>query len=195
MGWGCYRHEVDAGSVSWKRQMDLVTPLGTFGRDGEICPFCWEELLTQASNCECGAVDHELIVAHTPKPPKPHTLDSARESMQDPWRCVEKAAIAYREIHTAVQVLETRSQEQLQAMTDAGATITETMRMDPVPSIVRGQDESRARKKLIQAQEDWVDEGVNHCGLQDYPTARWLMAGLTEQVLGFEEPTIAIKIQ
>ncbi len=53
MGWGCYRHEVDAGSEHWEKQIEkLLTenrrgnhkPPFTWGRNGQVCPFCWEEL-------------------------------------------------------------------------------------------------------------------------------------------------------
>lgn len=52
MGWGCNRHEVDAGSDNWDAKMgSLLVPDGhshekpfNFGRDNQVCPFCWEEL-------------------------------------------------------------------------------------------------------------------------------------------------------
>jgi len=50
MGWGCYRHEVDCDSDNWKAQIDKLLPDGAshgkpfnWGRDGQVCPFCWEE--------------------------------------------------------------------------------------------------------------------------------------------------------
>ena len=49
MGWGCYKHEWDAGSEDWAAFMsDLCdrqlekTPR-TWGRDSAICPKCWVE--------------------------------------------------------------------------------------------------------------------------------------------------------
>lgn len=49
MGWGCYRHEWDAGSDSWQKAANELcdrklkeTPR-TFGRDGQVCPSCWNE--------------------------------------------------------------------------------------------------------------------------------------------------------
>jgi hypothetical protein len=51
MGWGCYRHEVDAGSENWEKKLKSLIPNGRshgkpfdWGRDGQVCPFCWEEL-------------------------------------------------------------------------------------------------------------------------------------------------------
>lgn len=51
MGWGCYRHEVDAESENWNAQIDALLPDGAshgkpfnFGRDRQVCPFCWEEM-------------------------------------------------------------------------------------------------------------------------------------------------------
>ena len=51
MGWGCYKHEVDAGSPNWDARMRELCDLQlgnrplTWGRDGEVCPFCYEELV------------------------------------------------------------------------------------------------------------------------------------------------------
>lgn len=56
MGWGCYRHECDAGSEKWKQKADALcdTQLEllprSWGRDGEICPFCYEELAWLVEN-------------------------------------------------------------------------------------------------------------------------------------------------
>lgn len=50
MGWGCYKHEADAGSESWQKKVTemsnarLSVPTHDWGRDGEVCPWCWEEL-------------------------------------------------------------------------------------------------------------------------------------------------------
>ncbi len=49
MGWGCYRHEVDMGSEAAQAKLKELCDarLGSrhdWGRDGAICPFCWEEL-------------------------------------------------------------------------------------------------------------------------------------------------------
>jgi hypothetical protein len=53
MGWGCYRHEVDAGSEHWQKKIESFLTENrhgnhkkpfTWGRDGQVCPFCWEEL-------------------------------------------------------------------------------------------------------------------------------------------------------
>lgn len=51
MGWGCYRHEVDADTENWNAQVDKLLPDGAshgkpfnWGRDGQVCPFCWTEL-------------------------------------------------------------------------------------------------------------------------------------------------------
>ncbi len=51
MGYGCYRHEVDAGSTHWNSKFDSMLENGrahkepfTWGRDNQICPFCWDEM-------------------------------------------------------------------------------------------------------------------------------------------------------
>lgn len=51
MGWGCTRHEVDAGSENWEKKVSSLIPNGRshgepfdWGRDGQVCPWCWEEL-------------------------------------------------------------------------------------------------------------------------------------------------------
>ncbi|SRR5579871_2038573 len=53
MGWGCYRHEVDAGSEHWEKKIESLLTENrrgnhkepfTWGRNGQVCPFCWEEL-------------------------------------------------------------------------------------------------------------------------------------------------------
>jgi hypothetical protein len=51
MGWGCYKHEMDAGSEMWVDAKDRVVAQGlkngTFGRDDEICPLCYEEMSSE----------------------------------------------------------------------------------------------------------------------------------------------------
>ena len=44
MSWGCYAHEVDAGSISWNEKLEEITPQNydPWGRQEEICPFCYE---------------------------------------------------------------------------------------------------------------------------------------------------------
>jgi len=50
VGWGCYKHEIDAGSEVWQRALDelcdqkLDTKPLTWGRDRAICPLCYVEL-------------------------------------------------------------------------------------------------------------------------------------------------------
>ena len=46
MGWGCYKHKMDAGSESWQGVVKEATPENYYpwGRDGEVCPACWMEL-------------------------------------------------------------------------------------------------------------------------------------------------------
>lgn len=50
MGWGCSKHECDAGADAWKEKMkslcikQLDEHPGTWGRQSFICPWCWEEL-------------------------------------------------------------------------------------------------------------------------------------------------------
>ena len=50
MGWGCQKHEWDAGSESWLAHAEKMcnerlvrTRHADWGRDGQICPKCWEE--------------------------------------------------------------------------------------------------------------------------------------------------------
>lgn len=54
MGWGCYRHECDAGSENWKNKLEQLSQAQldgsrsgrlphSWGRDVQICPWCWEE--------------------------------------------------------------------------------------------------------------------------------------------------------
>ena len=58
MGWGCNRHEVDAGSARWREKLDELVDreeergFPTWGRQGEICPFCYEELVTRLAELE-----------------------------------------------------------------------------------------------------------------------------------------------
>ena len=51
MGWGCYKHEWDAGSENWSAYAERLcderlekTIRADWGRDGQICPKCYEEL-------------------------------------------------------------------------------------------------------------------------------------------------------
>lgn len=51
MGWGCYKHEWDAGSADWRTAAERIcnerlekTARADWGRDGQICPKCYEEL-------------------------------------------------------------------------------------------------------------------------------------------------------
>lgn len=51
MGWGCYKHEWDAGSEHWTRYLKVLAnqklrerPHRSWGRDGQICPKCYVEL-------------------------------------------------------------------------------------------------------------------------------------------------------
>ena len=46
MGWGCYKHEADAGSILWQEKLAEITPDNCYpwGRDGQICPWCHERL-------------------------------------------------------------------------------------------------------------------------------------------------------
>jgi hypothetical protein len=50
VGWGCYKHEMDAGSEQWIEDKEaliekkLAQKPKTFGRDGEICPRCFIEI-------------------------------------------------------------------------------------------------------------------------------------------------------
>jgi len=59
MGWGCYKHEWDAGSDNWmaairalcKRKLKESVPR-TWGRDLQICPACYEELESRMKQLE-----------------------------------------------------------------------------------------------------------------------------------------------
>ena len=50
MGWGCRKHEMDAGSKAWIESSDKLLAqeekkgYPRWGRDVEICPLCYEEL-------------------------------------------------------------------------------------------------------------------------------------------------------
>lgn len=58
MGWGCYKHEIDAGSKDWEKAKDRVMrwelALGnvSFGRDNEICPLCFEKMKKELSEAK-----------------------------------------------------------------------------------------------------------------------------------------------
>lgn len=58
MGWGCYKHEWDKGSESWEKTLaelcerKLEESPRTFGRDGQICPECWNELEKENSRLQ-----------------------------------------------------------------------------------------------------------------------------------------------
>ena len=50
MGWGCYKHEWDAGSPNWQAYLEnlcnerLARDRKDWGRDSEICPKCYKEM-------------------------------------------------------------------------------------------------------------------------------------------------------
>ena len=46
MSWGCYKHEMDAGSRAWEDAVAEATPppYHSWGRHEEVCPKCWMEL-------------------------------------------------------------------------------------------------------------------------------------------------------
>lgn len=50
MGWGCYKHEMDAGSEIWTEELaklceeKLKENPRTWGRNFSICPLCYIEL-------------------------------------------------------------------------------------------------------------------------------------------------------
>ena len=52
MGWGCYKHEWDAGSENWRAYAVKMcaehlekTSHADWGRDAQICPKCYEETI------------------------------------------------------------------------------------------------------------------------------------------------------
>ena len=52
MGWGCYKHEMDAGSKNWTKHAEELanehlkkTGSANWGRDAEICPVCYKEMV------------------------------------------------------------------------------------------------------------------------------------------------------
>ena len=49
MGWGCYVHKMDAGSESWAAKVAEITPENCvpWGRDGQVCPACHEEIVNE----------------------------------------------------------------------------------------------------------------------------------------------------
>jgi len=69
VGWGCYKHEWDAGSEAWREHLSelcermLEAPGDlTWGRDLEVCPKCWVELemAWRRQNAAVGALNKEL---------------------------------------------------------------------------------------------------------------------------------------
>ena len=67
MGWGCYKHEWDAGSPNWQAYLEnlcnerLARDHKDWGRDSEICPKCFEEL--EAERDRLKALNAELLAA------------------------------------------------------------------------------------------------------------------------------------
>ena len=49
MGWGCYKHEIDRGSDAWKTKVAEIAPADCkpWGRDGEVCPACHQEVVAE----------------------------------------------------------------------------------------------------------------------------------------------------
>ena len=65
MGWGCYKHEWDAGSPNWQAYLEnlcnerLARDSKDWGRDAQICPKCYEEM--EAERDRLKAVNAELL--------------------------------------------------------------------------------------------------------------------------------------
>lgn len=84
MGWGCYKHEWDAGSENWDKVLSELCdrkpeerPL-TFGRDNQVCPACFMEMErgVAALRAEVKAWREEVGIyeeddSHTRKPRPP----------------------------------------------------------------------------------------------------------------------------
>lgn len=58
MGWGCNKHEIDEGSVTWNEKLESLVEreekrrFPTWGRHGQICPFCFEEMEARLAAAE-----------------------------------------------------------------------------------------------------------------------------------------------
>ena len=71
MGWGCYKHEWDAGSESWREYAAemcnkhlAATNHADWGRDAQICPKCYDELIAQhAEVVEYLRAENEFLAA------------------------------------------------------------------------------------------------------------------------------------
>ena len=67
MGWGCYKHEWDAGSSDWMAYIEnrcderLKQKRKDWGRDGQICPKCWVELEAERDGLK--ALKAEMLLA------------------------------------------------------------------------------------------------------------------------------------
>ena len=60
MSWGCYKHEMDRGSDAWQATVAEITPKDCkpWGRDGEVCPACHAELLTEVQRLREALIEH-----------------------------------------------------------------------------------------------------------------------------------------
>ena len=61
MGWGCYKHEMDKGSIAWDIAVQEATPepYTSWGRDEEVCPKCYMEAVLY------GELLHDLLKERT----------------------------------------------------------------------------------------------------------------------------------
>lgn len=89
MGWGCYLHEVDAGSEAWDKKIAEITPpeYDPWGRDEAVCPWCYEHL-AYLCNAVCTALSVELqgqevhtLTRYSPAPRSKELID-AREFLE-----------------------------------------------------------------------------------------------------------------
>ena len=70
MGWGCYKHECDIGSEkSQEKLAELVQReedkgFPSWGRDAQICPFCYEEMENELHDLRKKVKDMEVMLYH-----------------------------------------------------------------------------------------------------------------------------------
>jgi len=107
MGWGCYRHEMDADCENWRkilsalcdRKLEEHPP--SFGRDEQVCPACYIELEEKLKAYE------DLYVATK-------ALDAARTKYHnyeyDGTLCVDEKYLAYTRAKAVVVKLRARDE-------------------------------------------------------------------------------------
>lgn len=100
MGWGCYKHEWDAGSENWRKfvvalcNRKLKENPRTFGRDGEVCPKCYLEL-QQALELD----EKRVVQDSRRRAARENVIEHARISLDDlTWKASAKLEKAIQEL-------------------------------------------------------------------------------------------------